>query len=74
MEEERLQKILARCAGVSRRRAEELIAAGRVRVNGNTAQLGEQADAEEDVIGQAFRRGARRGRTGARVSGRAAGL
>lgn len=50
MEEERLQKILARCAGVSRRRAEELIAAGRVRVNGNTAQLGEQADAEEDVI------------------------
>ena len=48
--EERLQKILARCAGVSRRRAEELIAAGRVRVNGNTAQLGEQADAEEDVI------------------------
>ena len=50
MEEERLQKILARCAGVSRRRAEELIAAGRVRVNGNTAQLGEQADEEEDVI------------------------
>ena len=48
--EERLQKILARCAGVSRRKAEELIAAGRVRVNGNTAQLGEQADAEEDVI------------------------
>ena len=48
--EERLQKILARCAGVSRRRAEELIAAGRVRVNGNTARLGEQADAEEDVI------------------------
>ena len=48
--EERLQKILARCAGVSRRKAEELIAAGRVRVNGNTARLGEQADAEEDVI------------------------
>ena len=43
-------KSSARCAGVSRRRAEELIAAGRVRVNGNTAQLGEQADAEEDVI------------------------
>ena len=48
--EERLQKILARCADVSRRKAEELIAAGRVRVNGNTARLGEQADAEEDVI------------------------
>ncbi len=48
--EERLQKILARCAGVSRRKAEELIAAGRVRVNGNTAKLGEQADAEEDML------------------------
>ena len=50
MEEERLQKILARCAGVSRRKAEELIADGRVRVNGNAARLGEQADGEEDVI------------------------
>ena len=27
-----------------------MIEAGRVRVNGNTARLGEQADAEEDVI------------------------
>ena len=41
---------MARCAGVSRRKAEELIADGRVRVNGNTARLGEQADGEEDVI------------------------
>ena len=44
----------AKNSGALRRRlapvAEELIAAGRVRVNGNTAQLGEQADAEEDVI------------------------
>ena len=48
--EERLQKILARGAGVSRRSAEAMIEAGRVRVNGNTARLGEQADAEEDVI------------------------
>ena len=48
--EERLQKILGRCAGGSRRKAEELIADGRVRVNGNTARLGEQADGEEDVI------------------------
>ena len=48
--EERLQKILARCAGVSRRKAEELIADGRVRVNGNTASLGDAADDEEDVI------------------------
>lgn len=48
--EERLQKILARSAGVSRRKAEELIAARRVRVNGNTAVLGALADAQEDVI------------------------
>ena len=48
--EERLQKILARGAGVSRRGAEAMIEAGRVRVNGNTARLGEQVDAEEDVI------------------------
>lgn len=45
-----MQKILARCAGLSRRKADELIAAGRVRVNGNTAKPGEQADAQQDVI------------------------
>ena len=48
--EERLQKILARCANVSRRGAETLIEAGRVRLNGNTARLGDCADAEEDVV------------------------
>ena len=35
---------------MSRRKAEELIRDGRVRVNGNTAQLGESADPAEDVI------------------------
>ena len=34
----------------SRRGAEALILAGRVRVNGNTATLGETADPQEDVI------------------------
>lgn len=48
--EERLQKILARCANVSRRGAEVLIEVGRVRLNGNTARLGDRADAEEDVV------------------------
>ena len=48
--EERLQKILSRCGVASRRKAEELIAARRVRVNGNTAQLGDSADETQDVI------------------------
>ena len=48
--EERLQKILSRYGVASRRKAEELIAARRVRVNGNTAQLGDSADDAQDVI------------------------
>ncbi len=36
--EERIQKIIAARAGLSRRKAEELVREGRVRVNGNTAQ------------------------------------
>ena len=48
--EERLQKLLSRSGAASRRKAEELILAGRVRVNGNTAHLGDSADAAEDVI------------------------
>ena len=48
--EERIQKIIAARSGVSRRRAEEMIRAGRVRLNGNTAALGERADPDEDVI------------------------
>ena len=48
--EERIQKIIAARAGLSRRKAETLIDAGRVRVNGNTAKLGDRADPEEDVI------------------------
>jgi 23S rRNA pseudouridine2605 synthase len=38
--EERLQKILARAGFGSRRANEELIEAGRVKVNGVTARLG----------------------------------
>ena len=47
---ERLQKILASRGVCSRRKAEELIAAGRVSVNGNTACLGDSADAGTDEI------------------------
>ena len=47
---ERLQKLIARAGLCSRRAAEELLAAGRVRVNGQTAQLGDKADGEADRI------------------------
>lgn len=48
--EERLQKILARAGLGSRRACEEIIAAGRVRVNGEVAQLGDKADPQKDQI------------------------
>jgi 23S rRNA pseudouridine2605 synthase len=47
---ERLQKILARAGFGSRRASEALIAAGRVRVNGGVAALGDRADPETDRI------------------------
>jgi len=46
----RLQRALARAGFASRRGAEELIRAGRVRVNGTPAQLGMSVDPERDVI------------------------
>ena len=48
--EERLQKIIAASGMMSRRAAEELIAAGKVRVNGETAFLGQKADPARDRI------------------------
>lgn len=47
---ERLQKILSARGVASRRKAEELIAAGRVSVNRCTARLGDSADPELDEI------------------------
>ena len=47
---ERLQKIIAARGLCSRRQAEKWIEEGRVRVNGNTAHLGDTADVQEDVI------------------------
>jgi 23S rRNA pseudouridine2605 synthase len=49
-EGERLQKVLARSGVGSRRHCEELIAAGRVRVNGDRAELGRRVDPEADAI------------------------
>ena len=48
--EERIQKILARTGLGSRRACEKIIAAGRVRVNGITAELGAKADPQRDRI------------------------
>ena len=47
---ERLQKIIAARGLCSRRQAEKWIEEGRVRVNGNTAHLGDTADVTEDAI------------------------
>lgn len=46
----RLQKILAACGVASRRKAEELIEAGRVTVNGRQAKLGDSAVLGKDLI------------------------
>jgi 23S rRNA pseudouridine2605 synthase len=51
MAQERLQKILAAAGVASRRKAEELITAGRVSVNGEKiTELGSKADARSDEI------------------------
>ncbi|RUO78852.1 23S rRNA pseudouridine(2605) synthase RluB [Idiomarina tyrosinivorans] len=46
---EKLQKVLARSGHGSRREIEAKIAAGRIRVNGQVAQLGERIDADAEV-------------------------
>lgn len=48
--EERLQKIMAQAGLGSRRDCEEYILAGRVRVNGITAEIGQKADPVSDKI------------------------
>ena len=61
MVSERLQKIIARAGLASRRRAEQLIADGRVTVNGRRAGIGDSADAARDRIevdGQPLQRAA----------------
>jgi 23S rRNA pseudouridine2605 synthase len=46
----RIQRALARAGVLSRRKAEELVANGRVTVNGQPAQVGQTVDPEKDVI------------------------
>lgn len=46
---QRLQKLIARAGVASRRKAEELIEAGRVTINGRVARLGDRAGPSDDV-------------------------
>lgn len=51
MEEKiRLQKFLSEAGVASRRKAEEMIAAGSVKVNGRTAQVGDKVDPKRDDV------------------------
>lgn len=50
MEKVRLQKIIADSGYCSRRKAEELIAAGRVKINGRSCKVGDKADPSRDLI------------------------
>ena len=50
MARERLQKLMAAAGFCSRRRGEELLRQGRVRINGQRAQLGDQAEPGVDRI------------------------
>jgi len=47
---QRVQKIIAASGYCSRRKAEELIKQGKVKVNGHTIHLGDKADPETDTI------------------------
>jgi 23S rRNA pseudouridine2605 synthase len=46
----RLHKYMAECGVASRRKSEELISAGRVRVNGRVAQIGDSVDPSKDRV------------------------
>ncbi len=50
MEEIRLQKYISDCGIMSRRAAEAEIAAGKVKVNGRTAEIGRKIDPEKDKV------------------------
>ena len=50
MEEVRLQKFLADCGIASRRKCEELIIRGEIKVNGKIAELGQKINSEKDKV------------------------
>ena len=57
----RLQKFLSEAGVASRRKSEELIAAGLVRVNNRTAKIGDSVDPKKDTVTVRGRRVARTG-------------
>ncbi len=46
----RLQKYMSECGAASRRASEELIKAGKVKVNGRKASLGDKINAKRDIV------------------------
>lgn len=48
--EVRLQKFMAECGVASRRKSEELIEAGKVKVNGHPAQIGDKVNPKKDIV------------------------
>ena len=46
----RLQKFLSECGVASRRKSEELIESGAVKVNGKTASIGDKVDPKRDAV------------------------
>lgn len=50
MGEERLQKLISECGLASRRKAEDLIIKGKVKVNGRPSKLGDKADIKKDIV------------------------
>lgn len=46
----RLQKFMAECSVASRRKSEELIEAGKVKVNGHTAHIGDKINPKKDIV------------------------
>ena len=50
MEEIRLQKFMAEAGIASRRKCEELILQGKVKVNGKVAGIGEKINPNKDIV------------------------
>lgn len=48
--EVRLQKFMAECGVASRRKSEELIEMGKVKVNGHTAYIGDKVNPKKDIV------------------------
>src|SRR3989338_4597058 len=62
--DEKLQKVLARAGMCSRRELEEWIKAGRVKVNGQIAKLGDRVTAEDKIMVDGKKLAAQTAKTG----------